>query len=67
MRTVHPSLWKPTFEQAYDKLVVAKTPAPTPPKVPTPLRPKVPAGGNKKEPTTLLEAVEQSLGGDIDD
>jgi hypothetical protein len=68
MRTVHPSLWKSTFEEAYDKLVVVKKPAVLPkPKVPTPLRPKAPAGEGAKEPTTMAEAIELSLGGSIDD
>ena len=68
MRTIHPSLWKSTFEESYDKLVLPKAAAPTPkPKVPTPLRPKNPAGEGTKQPSSMAEAIELSLGGSIDD
>lgn len=68
MRTIHPSLWKSTFEESYNKLQLPKVAAPTPkPKTPEPLRPKTPAGEGKKEPSTMAEAIEQSLGGDIGD
>jgi len=68
MRTLHPSLWKSTFEESYNKLVVPAAAAPTPkPKVPTPLRPKAPAGEGSKQPSTMAEAIELSLGGSIDD
>jgi len=68
MRTIHPSLWKSTFEESYNKLVLPDAVAPTPkPKVPEPLRPKAPAGGSTKQPSTMAEAIELSLGGSIDD
>ena len=68
MRTIHPSLWKSTFEESYNKLVLPEVVAPTPkPKVPTPLRPKAPAGEGTKQPSSMAEAIELSLGGSIDD
>jgi hypothetical protein len=74
MRATHPSDWVTVFETAYNKLVLPATvtpevPDPSKPKEPThePLRPKNPAGEGKKEPTTMLEAVSQSLGDDIED
>lgn len=68
MRVIHPSQWRATFEASYKELVLPEAVAPTPtPKVPTPLRPKAPAGEGKKEPSTMAEAIEQSLGGDIGD
>jgi len=68
MRTIHPSLWKSTFEESYNKLVLPEAVALAPkPKVPTPLRPKAPAGEGSKQPSTMAEAIELSLGGSIDD
>ena len=68
MRTIHPSLWKSTFEESYNKLVLPEAVAPAPkPKVPTPLRPKAPAGEGTKQPSSMAEAIELSLGGSIDD
>jgi hypothetical protein len=70
MRATHPSQWVATFEAAYNKLVLpagAETPKPKPKEPIEPLRPKNPAGEGKKEPTTMLEAVSQSLGDDIED
>jgi hypothetical protein len=73
MRATHPSNWVAVFEAAYNKLVLPATvveddPNKPKPKEPVePLRVKSPAGGGKKEPTTMLEAVSQSLGDDIED
>ena len=72
MRATHPSQWVATFEAAYNKLVlpvgtVEDDPTPKPKEPIEPLRPKNPAGEGKKEPTTMLEAVSQSLGDDIED
>lgn len=68
MRTIHPSLWKSTFEESYAKLELPKAAAVLPkPKTPTPLRPKAPAGEGSKQPSTMAEAIELSLGGSIDD
>jgi len=68
MRTIHPSLWKSTFEESYNKLELPKAAAVLPkPKVPTPLRPKSPAGEGSKQPSSMAEAIELSLGGSIDD
>jgi len=46
---------------------VPDDPNPKPKEPIEPLRPKNPAGEGKKEPTTMLEAVSQSLGDDIED
>jgi len=68
MRILHPSKWRATFEESYNNLVLPKAAAPTPkPKVPTPLRPKAPAGEGSKQPSSMAEAIELSLGGSIDD
>jgi len=68
MRVLHPSKWKATFEQSYNELVLPEAAKPTPkPKTPEPLRPKAPAGGSNKEPSSMAEAIELSLGGSIDD
>lgn len=68
MRIIHPSQWRATFEESYNKLVLPKVAASTPkPKTPTPLRPKSPAGEGSKQPSTMAEAIELSLGGSIDD
>jgi len=68
MRVIHPSKWRSTFEDSYNKLILPKAAAPAPkPKVPTPLRPKAPAGEGTKEPSSMAEAIELSLGGSIDD
>jgi len=68
MRVLHPSQWRATFEDSYNKLVLPKAAAPTPkPKTPTPLRPKNPAGEGTKQPSSMAEAIELSLGGSIDD
>lgn len=69
MRQISPTQWKTTFEQAYNELnlpAVTAPVVPATPKTPTPLRPKTPAGEGAKQPSTMAEAIELSLGGDID-
>lgn len=69
MRQINPTQWKTTFEQAYNELnlpAVTAPVVPVTPKTPTPLRPKTPAGEGAKQPSTMEEAIELSLGGDID-
>ena len=69
MRQINPTQWKTTFEQAYNELnlpAVTAPVVPVTPKTPTPLRPKTPAGEGAKQPSTMAEAIELSLGGDID-
>ena len=69
MRQISPMQWRATFEQAYNELnlpAVTAPVVPVTPKTPTPLRPKTPAGEGAKQPSTMAEAIELSLGGDID-
>lgn len=68
MRTIHPSEWRATFQQAYDRLKLPeKSATPTAPKKierddsHEPLRPKQPAGQGKKEPTTMEQAIDAAL------